>query len=240
MKYFLHFFFICVLSSSILASDELTVTATGHPDYSPVISYEKNSNTLTGSMVKRLEAALEKLGLKLKVVYVGSWARAQEEVRMGRIDILLPPYRTDERLSWMHFQERPVMMDETAVFVKKNKVLNFNQNDDLLKYKGVAIINDSFGDEFDEFDRKKLKLKRLASTEQCFRFLLKDRADYLIAGLHAGNRVLEKMQATKEFEVLPRRVIVTGMYAGISKKSKIFINRPELIKNLEIELHRTK
>lgn len=217
------------------SSDDF-ITVTGHPDYSPVSFQNKNLNTIEGIAVERLRRAVERMGFKLKSVYTGTWARAQEEVKLGRIDILLPPYKTDERLDWLHFQKMPFMMDETAVFVRKNKNIKFSELNDLLKYRGVAIINDSFGDEFDQFDREKLKLKRLASTEQCFRFLLKDRADFLVAGLHAGNRMLELMREKNNFIILPRRVIVTGMYAGVSKKSELFKNRPDLLLKLEESL----
>lgn len=212
---------------------EKVITVTGHPDYGPVTYQDKARNSIEGIAVTRLRKAVEKMGYKLKSVYTGSWARAQEEVRIGRVDILLPPYKTDERLTWLDFQEKPFMMDETAIFVRKNKKIKFSELNDLLQYRGVAIINDSFGDEFDKFDRDKLKLKRLASTEQCFRFLLKDRADFLVAGYYAGHRVLDAMGENKNFIVLPKRVIVTGMYAGISKKSQTFNKDPKLKEKLE-------
>ena len=209
------------------------ISFTAHPDYAPVTYLNKSKNTFEGIAVNKLKKAVEKMGYRLKSVYAGTWARAQEEVRKGRIDILLPPYKTDERLQWMHFQEKPFMIDESAVFVKKNSGIKFQDKKDLLNYRGVAIINDSFGNEFDKFDREKLKLTRLASTEQCFRFMLKGRADFFVGGLLAGNRVLEKMGEKKHFEALPKRLIVTGMYAGVSKKSEIFLKNPNLLKRLE-------
>lgn len=231
------FFFLNILpnlwAQSDTPSETKIITITGHPDYNPVTYQDKNRNSIEGIAVERLRKAVEKMGYKLKSVYTGTWARAQEEVKIGRIDILLPPYKTDERMSWLEFQEKPFMMDETAIFVRKNRSIKFNELSDLLKYRGVAIINDSFGDEFDKFDREKLKLKRLASTEQCFRFLLKERADFLVAGLYAGNRVLESMREKENFIVLPKRVIITGMYAGISKKSETFKKNPKLREKLE-------
>ncbi len=222
------------------SDDSPLVTVTGHPDYSPVSFHNKTTNSIDGIAASKLKDALIKMGVRYKFVFTGTWARAQEEVKLGRIDILLPPYRTDERESWLHFQKIPFMMDETAIFVPKNKLIKFDQLSDLLKFRGVAIINDSFGDEFDKFDKDKLKLKRLATTEQCFKFLLKDRADFLVAGLHAGNRVLQSMKQRDNFIILPKRVIVTGMYAGISKKSPFFLKHPELIKELEQNLFNLK
>lgn len=240
MKFLFPFFIFTILilhpaswADGINLAKDKVITVTGHPDYSPVTYQDKTRNSIEGIAVTRLKKAVEKMGYKLRSVYTGTWARAQEEVRIGRVDILLPPYKTDERLTWLDFQEKPFMMDETAVFVRKNKKIKFSELSDLLQYRGVAIINDSFGDDFDKFDRDRLKLKRLASTEQCFRFLLKDRADFLVAGYYAGNRVLDAMGEKKNFIVLSKRVIVTGMYAGISKKSEIFNKNPKLREKLE-------
>ena len=243
MKIFILLFYLFFIITHDLWASELSnaqkskvILFTAHPEYEPVTYLNKNKNVFEGIAVNKLKKAVEKMGYKLKSVYAGTWARAQEEVRKGRIDILLPPYKTDERLQWMHFQEKPFMIDESAVFVKKNSGIKFQDKKDLLNYRGVAIINDSFGNEFDKFDREELKLTRLASTEQCFRFMLKGRADFFVAGLLAGNRVLEKMGEKKHFEALPKRLIVTGMYVGVSKKSKIFLKNPHLLKRLEEHL----
>ncbi len=200
------------------------ITYTGHPEYVPVSYVDaKKSNVHTGVMPELVALALKELGYKSKSVSTGTWARAQEEVRRGRIDILIPPYRTAEREEWLLFQVTPIMMDETAIFVPKNsnKLDSYKSYQDLKGFKGVALINDSFGDEFDKFDKETLKMQRLTTTEQCFKFLSKGRADYLVAGLHAGNNVLKQHNIVHEFKIIPKRIIVTGMYVGISKKSSL-------------------
>jgi polar amino acid transport system substrate-binding protein len=123
-----------------------------------------------------------------------------------------------------------MFMDETVIFVKKGREFNFRKLKDLKQYKGVAIINDSFGTEFDNFDSKELKILRLKTTEQCFNFLEASRADYIVAGIHSGMDVANKLKLKNKITILPKRVIITGMYAPISLKSKW--SQPEVEKFL--------
>lgn len=195
------------------------ITVTGHPDYPPVV-WVSSGKKLQGVAVELVEMAFAELGVKVKAVNSQTWGRAQEEVKEGRVDVLLPPYKTEERVKIYHYYKAPILMDETVIFVKKGKKFSYKKHEDLIGKNGVAIIDDSFGAGFDKLIKKKLKIERLAKTEQCFEFLLKDRAEYMIAGVNAGTSVAKKVGIDREVEILPKRVVITGMYAPISLKSK--------------------
>lgn len=202
------------------------IRVTGHPDYPPVIWAQKGTKKLGGVSVELLEEIFKEINVKVEFINVETWGRAQEEVKAGRIDILLPPYKTDDRLAFYNYSADAFMRDETVVFVKKGKEFKFETFQDLLKYPGVAIINDSFGNKFDEFDKTNTNITRLPTTEQCFRFVEKDRARYIIAGLNSGLAAITKLHWEGKFQVLPKRIIVTGLYAPISLKSPW--NTPEI------------
>ncbi len=202
------------------------IRVTGHPDYPPVIWAQKGNKKLGGVSVELIETIFKEIDVKVEFINVETWGRAQEEVKAGRIDMLLPPYKTDDRLALYNYSSEAFMMDETVVFVKKGKEFKFENFQDLLKYPGVAIINDSFGNKFDEFDKTNTNITRLPTTEQCFRFVDKNRARYVIAGLNSGMAAITKLQWEGKFVALPKRIIVTGLYAPISLKSQW--NIPEI------------
>lgn len=202
------------------------IRVTGHPDYPPVIWAKKGDKELKGIAVEMIKKIFKDIDVKVEFINVETWGRAQEEVKAGRIDMLLPPYKTDDRLSLYNYSANAFMMDETVIFVKAGKEFHFENFDDLLKYPGAAIINDSFGNQFDEFEKAHRFLTRLPTTEQCFRFVEKDRARYIIAGINSGLSALMKMGWEKKFTILPKRLIVTGLYAPISLKSPW--NTPEI------------
>lgn len=202
------------------------IRVTGHPDYPPVIWAKKGEKKLNGVAVELIEKIFSEADIKVEFINVETWGRAQEEVKAGRIDMLLPPYKTDDRLTLYNYSADAFMQDETVVFVEKGKEFKFEIFEDLLKYPGVAIINDSFGNKFDEFDKTNRNITRLPTTEQCFRFVEKDRARYVIAGINSGVSTLARMGWEGKFVILPKRIIVTGLYAPISLKSPW--NTPEV------------
>lgn len=207
------------------------ITITGHPDYPPVIWINKDTKKFQGVAIELMQMIFEEIDVTPLFINVDTWARAQEEVKNGRIDMLLPPYKTDERIPYYNYATSPFMQDETVVFVRKGKEFKFDKFEDLLKYPGTAIINDSFGSEFDNFELIHKNITRLATTEQCFRFVDKERARYIIAGINSGMAALSKLNWEERFVTLPKKVIVTGMYAPISLKSKW--NTPEVNKYLQ-------
>jgi polar amino acid transport system substrate-binding protein len=202
------------------------ITITGHPDYPPVLWVNKETKEFQGIAIEMMKMIFNEVDVQVVFINVDTWARAQEEVKNGRIDILLPPYKTEERLPFYNYATEPFMQDETVIFVRKNKEFKFDKFEDLLKFPGAAIINDSFGSDFDKFELAHKNITRLATTEQCFRFVDKGRARYIIAGLNSGMATLVQLHWEDRFVILPKRIITTGMYAPISLKSKW--NTPEV------------
>ena len=196
-----------------------TITVTGHPDYPPVVWQKKDSRELIGISVELLQKIFEEANIKVEVINTDTWGRAQVEVAKGNIDMLMPPYKNTEREKVYRYSKFPFLMDDTVVFVKKGKTFKFNSLNELIGKKGVAITHDSFGSSFDSFAEKKLSLHRLPKTEHCFKFLLKDRADYMVAGYTAGLAVAATMDILENIDVLHHRIIVTGMYLPISLAS---------------------
>lgn len=196
-----------------------TITITGHPDYPPVMWVDKESGKFQGIAIELLEKMLSEVDIKPLFINVETWARAQEQVKNGQIDILIPPYKTEARQKIYNFPADAFMRDETVVFVKKGKEFKFDTFEDLLKHPGVAIINDSFGEEFDGFEKKAKHLRRLPTTEQSFRFVDKDRAHYIIAGINSGNAAITKLNWEGRYVYLPKRIVVAGLYLATSKKT---------------------
>jgi len=195
------------------------IVVTGHPDYPPIIWFSEKEDRLKGVAVEASQTFLNELNYKVKFRPISTWARALKEVKEGNIDIILPPYKTKSRKKEYIFPKQPFSMDQTVLFIRKGFEFNYNKLSDLKNYKGAAIINDSFGDEFDKYDKDILKIARLTKTEQCFRFLLRERADYIIAGRNAGMAVLAQMGFNDKVHIYERPVIETGMYLGVSIKS---------------------
>lgn len=203
-----------------------TITITGHPDYPPVIWQSPNKGAFQGIAVELMQMILAEADIKVQFVNSDTWARAQEQVKNGKVDMLLPPYKTPERLPYYNYSEAPFIMDELGVFVKKGNEFPFEKLEDLIRYSGTAIINDSLGVELDQLYKVSNNMTRMPTTEQCFRFVDKGRARYVVTGLSAGMLILNQLNWENRYVMLPKVIGATGMYAPISRRSAW--NIPEL------------
>jgi polar amino acid transport system substrate-binding protein len=212
------------------------ISVTGHPNYAPFIWKNSQNGELTGLSIEMLQMALQGSGIQIKTVAFKTWGRAQKEAEEGHIDILVPPYRNEERLSYYSYLPKPMLEDVSVLFVRKGHVFKFEKLTDLEGKTGVAVIGDSFGNEFDRFSRDRLKINHLATLRQCFSFLLKGRADFVVEGASAGRAVATRMNVLSQIEILKKPVVVTGVYVALSKKSPW--NRPEFLAYLEREFQK--
>ncbi|MFT6632120.1 MAG: polar amino acid transport system substrate-binding protein [Bacteriovoracaceae bacterium] len=210
------------------------ISVTGHPDYPPVIWQEKGGEKLIGLAVEFLERALSEIKVKVNFIKSDTWGRAQIEVSQGKIDMLMPPYKSKERLKLLNYPRKPFLMDDTVVVVRKGKTFDFRKLEDLSTKSGVAIIHDSFGSTFDQFEKTNLKIKRLSKSEQCLKFLMKGRANFMVGGRSAILAMATKMRIHDQIEILPKRIINTGMYFAVSRKSKW--NQTDLLEYLSMKI----
>lgn len=230
MKLKLYFLFgtLFIFTPILWAKDLEVITITGHPDYPPIIWYSEKDHQLQGVAVELIKKIFPENEYKLKFIPLDTWGRALKETTDGRIDILLPPYKTTDRLELYDYPDKAFALDRTKLFLQKGKNITFKSLKDLKKYQGVALLNDSFGDEFDEYSKKELKIIRLSKTSQALKFLSLGRADYVIAGYNAGIAVAAKENLMNKIDIHPKSVIETGLYFGVSKKTKL--DRLKLIK----------
>lgn len=239
------FKFIILIFVLITTVHAREVRVTGNPDYPPVI-WNRNGE-LVGSAVTIVKKALENLGYQIKLIPFDSWGKAQERAHLGEVDILLPPYKTPERELKYDFPKTPFLMDKTALFFKKGRVIDFESIKSLKKFSGVAITNESFGAEFDATDKKLGLLKRLDSADACFKQLLSGKVDYVIAGQNASSVELAKLAIEDKVEMHENLIVKTGMYTAISKKSRFnnddfkrkFYNEVEKLISMKLDLKAT-
>ena len=85
--------------------------------YDPYPPYTLDEKT--GIKVAIVQRVMQEAGLPPATVLILPWARCQLEVEMGRVDGILPLYKTPQRETYMVFTV-PVM-PQTAVFVYQKK-----------------------------------------------------------------------------------------------------------------------
>ena len=213
------------------------IVITGNPQYPPVLWVDpEDDGKLVGAGVELLELALEGSGIAVDVLNTGPWAKAEEEVRSGRVDMLAGTFLTPERLAFMDYVYPSYVEIPSVIFVRRGQAFPYGGWDDLRDKRGSALVNSSFGTAFDTYAKNHLDIEKVSSAEQSFRLLLDDRADYVVYEQYQGLAIAEQLGITEQLDVLEGSLINENLYFAVSHNSAC--NSPGLRSALALGMHR--
>ncbi|PWB35128.1 amino acid ABC transporter substrate-binding protein [Pseudomonas sp. SDI] len=209
------------LPTSAMAVEPCThLSATGNPDYPPFLwRNPDNPGQLIGANADVLKYVAQQLGLQVDVVHVGPWPRAQEEVRTGRIDILAGYFITQGRTREVDFVSPPFLSTPSVVWVRKDAAFPYGQWSDLQGRSGGTLVNNSYGQHFDDFARAHLALEAVPTAKQAFQKLLLKRNDYVIYEHYPGLALARTLGMEHDLLVLQPAVSSEGLHVALSRKS---------------------
>lgn len=202
-------------------TDSLTgesYVASGHPEWPPFMW--KEGNDIVGIGPQLLAKIAKDLKMDIRSDYAGTWDEVQEKTKSGEIDVLAAAYKTEEREEHMIYSV-PYAVDPVALFTKKGRKFLYDDWKDLIGKKGVATIGDSYGQEFDEYMKVKLKVKRVETVEEAFQMIEKGTADYFIYAFYAGEKTIKSNSLEEKITVVPEYVSQENFYVAVSKKSSL-------------------
>ncbi|MCE2573286.1 transporter substrate-binding domain-containing protein [Motilimonas eburnea] len=208
-----------------LASEQpLTIcrnlVVTGNAEYPPILWRDaENPGKLTGVAVELLELALMDSGISIDARDRGNWARAQQDARRGEIDMLAGAFITEERQTYMDYIQPQFTDVPSVVWVAKGKEFDYQHWQDLKGKRGGTLINNSFGQDFDQYAKQNLEIRNSATAERSFTMLLAGRFDYALYELYQGLTILESSGLKSNITHLSKPVSVEGLYFTLSKKS---------------------
>lgn len=196
------------------------LTATGNAEYPPYLWRDPhNPGRLIGAnadLIKHLGAAL---GLQIDVIYGGPWSRAQEEVRTGGIDMLVGYFLTDERERALHFVKPPFLFTPSMIWVRRNEAFKYREWSDLIGRNGGTLVNNSYGQAFDDYAEAHLSLEAVPTASQAFQKLVLKRNDFVIFEQYPGMALAQKLGIEDTVEALEPSVSSEGLYLALSANS---------------------
>jgi polar amino acid transport system substrate-binding protein len=196
------------------------LVATGIPQYPPYLWRDpQNPQQLIGANADLLKQLAESLGLTVEVLYSGSWARAQEEVRSGRIDLLVGAFLTPQRLESMDYIHPPFYQTPSMVWVRRAADFPYAGWDDLRGHTGGTLVNNSFGAQFDTFAKANLRLEEVPLIDQAFRKLLLERTDYVLYERYPGQALVDSLGLTDELVALEPPISSEALHLTLSHNS---------------------
>ncbi|WP_425641518.1 substrate-binding periplasmic protein [Marinomonas gallaica] len=203
-----------------------SITATGNPEYPPFLWQQEQTGQLRGAVANLMGKLSEKINIPIKTIYVGPWSRSQQEVKSGRVDLMAGAFYTSERADYMAYFAPAMMFTKSMVWQSSRRKFDYQKWSDLRNNWGVTVINNSFGQDFDDYAKKNLSLLTVASLEQAFSMLDAGRADYVLYERSPGVAYVRHMSLEGLVEAVEPSISSEGLFLTISKLSPC--NTPEL------------
>ncbi|KAF1051811.1 MAG: hypothetical protein GAK43_02227 [Stenotrophomonas maltophilia] len=199
------------------------LVATGNPEYPPFLWRDPaRPDRLIGADAELLEQLGQAIGVQVSVRYVGSWARAQEETRLGRVDLIAGAFLTPEREALMDYIEPAFLSTDNVVWVRKGDEFPYARWDDLRGHRGGTLVNNSFGAAFDVYARDKLSLEEVPSVAQAFQKLLLKRSDYVVYERYPGLATASQLGVGDDLHPLEPPISSEPLYLTLSHASPCY------------------
>jgi len=193
--------------------------ASGNPQYPPYLWRDPaDENRLIGANADLLQLLSKELAIPIEMQYGGPWARVQEEARAGKVDLIAGAFWTLPRTEYMDYFYPAFRETRSVIWTRQERKLNYTRWSDLVGQQGVTVINNSFGEEFDQYSRNNLKMSQVASLEQAIQMLQRSRADYLIYEDSPGQAYLAKMNIS-DLKPLATAVANENLFLTLSHRS---------------------
>ncbi|MBV4543187.1 substrate-binding periplasmic protein [Pseudomonas vlassakiae] len=216
MSPFLFGLLALLASAALQAAD--SVRYCDYPVYPPVSwSDGKQPRGLAPTVVREL---FGRLGYRVEMVVLGNWQRCLLDAAEGRVDVVLA-YASEQRARSMRFSQVPVLREEVAVFANRQHPLQFDQLDDLARYRGGLLFGESYGPAFDRFVAQHQNIEWVSDSGQNFGKLIRGRIDFVVQERRTGQLFVEHLAGAQDIVALPPALSVDYLRVAVSRHSPL-------------------
>ena len=227
------------------AAEPPTVKACGHHDYPPW--NWRDGQQIVGACATIAKRAIERLGYRVDLGYVGPWKRCQEMVAAGDVDVNICAFRNAEREGYSVFAEPRMGTNRIAIFVGPHwpRERRFERWQDLQGLRTAVVLGVSTGQAFDDFLSTRTQVQRVATVRQMLLMLDAERVDFVPFGHEAGLMEIERNGFAGRIVPLGQAALVGELYVSVSRKSPLaarihdvgaYFARPDYARELELLL----
>lgn len=196
------------------------LVATGSPD-APPYSWQdpQDPRHLIGANVDLLRQVAAELGLKVEVLHAGKREQALEEVRSGRMDLLLDTPLQVGQLTAFDYIHPALQLNEYLVWTRHDGNVLFEGPADLAKYQGSVSEKARLTPAFEAFAKGQLNLLPAQNLTQAFQKLVLGQVDYVLAGRYSGMAMVQGLGMAHDLVARGLPVDRPGLYLAVSHNS---------------------
>lgn len=197
------------------------VKACGHHDYPPWNWRE--GQQIVGACAVAAKRAIERLGYRVDLGYVGPWKRCQEMVASGEVDVNICAFRNAEREGYSAVVEPRMGQHRIAIFVGPGwpPERRFRDWPDLEGLRTAIVLGVSTGQAFDDFLATRTRVQHVTSVRQMLLMLEARRIDFFPFGHEAGMMEIERNGFASRIVPLERPALIGELFVSVSRKSPL-------------------
>ena len=205
---------------SVAAGKCERLVVTGSPDAPPYLWQDpQNPTRLIGASADLLQQVAEELGIKVELLYAGKRAQAQDEVRSGRMDMLVDAPLTVGGLESLDYIHPPLLENDYLVWTRKDSALVYNQAQDLHGHPGALSEKSRMTQAFSTFAEQQLTLVRTPNLTQAFQKLLLGEVEFVLAGRYSGTAAAQTLSMANDLVARPQPIDKPGLFLAVSHNS---------------------
>jgi ABC-type amino acid transport substrate-binding protein len=215
---------LALLPSLALAAGSCErLVATASPDAPPFAWRDPaDPRKIIGASVDVLATIGAQLGVKVEVLYSGKRARALEEVRSGRMDILADTALTEANLEYLDYVYPPLAFNDYLVWARQGAAApapGYAVLADLAGRRGLVSAKARMTPAFVGFANEHLQLHTADNLTGVFQQLMLGQADYAIAPRYAGAAAVAALGLASQLQPQALTVDRPGVYLAIAQDS---------------------
>jgi polar amino acid transport system substrate-binding protein len=212
------------------------IQASGNPQYPPYLWRDPaDESRLVGAVAEMTQWLAKEIGVPVVIRYGGPWGRVQQEARAGNLDLVAGAFFTLARTEYLDYFHPPFRETRSVLFVAADSKIAYRRWADLIALRGVTVIRNSFGEEFDRYAREKLQITEVATLEQAIQLVQRGRADYLVYEDNPALAYMARLGAT-DLRALPVPVATENLHLAMPYRSAC--NTPEMRARIQRALYK--
>ncbi|WP_199911553.1 substrate-binding periplasmic protein [Dongshaea marina] len=210
--------FTLLLTINIGHSKTLELVTLQYPPYE-----FREDGEVKGLAVELVTEAFKRMNQPIRITLL-PWARALQEVKLGRADGIFTAYKTPERELFAEYSLEVLIPQTVSLFVRADSRISFNGDLYALKNHSFGVVRSiSYGALFDAFIKSPdIPLLDISNSgEQNMKKLLRGRFDILVSNKYGAWYILRKMNKQDQVKELIPQIQSVPSYIAFSRKNNL-------------------
>lgn len=209
-RYFLLFFCLLTIHTSVQAETLVVGVSNGYPPY-----YYEEDGSLTGFCVETIDAVAETIGIDVKYE-IYPWKRLIVNAQNGDIDAIMPLFTTEKREEYLIFEGLELAPETNHFFTSTESNISFDGNLEGLKQYNVGVVDQySYGDIFDSFQFPKKQITR--SDKHLIDMFMHHRFDIGVGNRYVVQHYAQLKAIEHTIKFLDPPITQETLYLGVVK-----------------------